>query len=383
VTFAWPLALVFLLTVPAVLGAYVVVMRRRRRQAITYSSLALLRTAIPSRSRWVRHLPVAALLACLGVLALASARPEITTNVPTEKTSVILALDESGSMCSTDLLPNRLSVAQKAALHYVDSEPSDTQIGLVLFSAFAELAVPPTRDHSLLDRALDNLSTAPGTAIGAAILQSLDAIAEVDPQVQPVARAVLGASATPSALGGPGGESGGATSSVGTAASKAGNHGYTPDVIVLLTDGANNRGITPLQAAPFAIARHVRIYTIGYGTTQPGPLSCTPQQQGGFGGGFGGGSFGGPSFSGGGFGGGFGGSPLVADLPPLREVSRLTGGASYTARDASQLTKVFANLPDRIATQKQHEEVTAEFVVAGALLALAALAASLRWGAHP
>ena len=381
-SFAWPFALVLLLTVPAVFAIYLVAMRRRRRQAITYSSLALLRAVIPRRSRWLRHLPVAALLACLGVLALASARPELTTEVPTQKTSIILALDESGSMCSTDVRPNRLAVAQKAALQFVNSQQGGTQIGLVLFNGFAELAVAPTRDRSALDHALDNLSTGPGTAIGSAILQSLDAIAEVDPQVQPVANAVLGASANPSAFGSPAGGSSGVAGSAPDIEPKPGAQGYVPDVVVLLTDGANNRGITPLQAVPYAVARRVRIYTIGYGTTNPGPLICTPQQQGGFEGGFGGG-FGGPGFGGGGFGGGFGGSPLVADLPPLRQVSQLTGGKSYTARDASQLTKVFANLPDHIAVQKERQEVTAWFVVVGALLALGALAASVRWGAKP
>ena len=253
---------------------------------------------------------MAALLAAIGVLAIASARPELTRDVPAQKTSIILALDESGSMCSTDLLPDRLAVAQRGALQFVNSEPSGTQIGLVLFNVFAELAVPPTTDRGALDHALDHLTTGPGTAIGAAILQSLDAIAQVDPQVKPVANSVLGAEATPSQLGGAS-VSGSSTSGTTGTAAKPGSEGYVPDIIVLLTDGANNRGITPLQAAPYAVARRVRIYTIGYGTTHPGPLECTPQQQGGFsggGGGFGGGGFGGGGFGGGGFGGGgFGG----------------------------------------------------------------------------
>ena len=95
-SFAWPLALLLVLAVPLVLGVYVAALRRRRRQAISYSSVALLRAAIPSRSRWLRHVPVAALLAAIAVLALASARPEITADVPAQKTSIILALDESG-----------------------------------------------------------------------------------------------------------------------------------------------------------------------------------------------------------------------------------------------------------------------------------------------
>ena len=167
-----------------------------------------------------------------------------------------------------------------------------------------------------------------------------------------------------------------------------------PDVIVLLTDGENNRGITPLQAAPYTVARRVRVYTIGYGTTHPGPLECTPQQQGGFGGagnfgfgggsgGYGGGGFGGSTFGGGGYGGNLGPQQLVADLPPLRELSEETGGLTYTARTSSELTKVFATLRKEIATQKEKEEVTADFALIGALFVLLAIGATIRWGAYP
>ena len=135
---------------------------------------------------------MAALLLGLGVLGFASARPEVTANVPTQKTTIILALDTSGSMCSTDLLPDRLAVAQQGALKFVNSQPAGMRMGLVVFNGFAELAVQPTTDRAVLTHTLENLTTGPGTAIGAAVLQSLDAIAEVDPQVQPVSSAVLG-----------------------------------------------------------------------------------------------------------------------------------------------------------------------------------------------
>jgi Ca-activated chloride channel family protein len=377
-SFTWPLALLLLLLVPGMLAAYLVALRRRRRQAITYSSVALLRAALPRGSRWRRHLPIAALLASLAVLGVASARPQITSDVPVGQTSIILAMDESGSMCSTDLLPDRLTVAQSAARAFVDSRPSATSIGLVEFSGFAELAVAPTRERSVLDRAIDNLVTAPGTAIGAAMLQSLDAISEFDPQVKPIGNSLAIAAAQPSLGGSPVGSTGAGTR---TAQPQPPNGGYVPDIVVLLTDGANNRGITPLQAVPYAVARRVRIYTIGFGTTHPGPLACTPKQQGGtgFGGGFGpGGGFGGGGFGGGGF-----RSPLVADLPPLREVSRLTGAESFTARNAKELSHVFAKLPRHVVVQKEHHEVTAAFALIGALLALIALAASSRWSAYP
>ncbi len=382
-SFTWPVGLLLLTAVPVVLGIYLLTMRRRRRQAVTYSSLALLRVAIPRRSRWRRHLPVSMLLASLGVLAVAAARPQLTSAVPISQTSIILALDESGSMCSTDVLPNRLSVAQSAARQFVDSQPKGTEMGLVEFSGFAELAVAPTRDRQALDHAIDNLSTSPGTAIGAAILKALDAIAQVDPKVQPVGDAAASAPIASSVGSGGFGGSGGAATGQAASRPKPGKGGYVPDVIVLLTDGANNRGITPLQAAPYAVARRVRIYTIGFGTTHPAPLRCTPQQEGGLDFGlYGGGGYGG-GFGGGGFGGGGFGSPLVADLPPLREVSRLTGGTSYSAKDASQLDRVFKSLPKHILVQKEHHEVSAEFAVIGALLALAAFGASIRWGPYP
>jgi Ca-activated chloride channel homolog len=382
VSFAWPAGLLLLLVVPLALGIYVLVQRRRRRQAVTYSSLALLRAALPRRSRWRRHLPIALLLTSLAVLAVASARPQVTYEVPLSQTTIILALDESGSMCSTDVFPDRLSAAEKGARQFVNSQPSGTRIGLVAFSGFAELAVAPTRDRTVLDRAIDNLSTNPGTAIGAAILQSLNAIAEVDPQVQPVGNAVLNAASALSAPSGGPGSVGAVTNGAGATGGPPGRHGYVPDVIVLLTDGANNRGITPLQAVPYAVARRVRIYTIGYGTTHPGPLRCTPQQGGFY---FTSGNFGGGGFGGGGA-SGFGGGatfPLIADLPPLQEVSRFTGAASYTARDESQLRKVFANLPKHIVVSKERHEVSAAFAAIGALLALAAFGAATRWSPRP
>jgi Ca-activated chloride channel homolog len=389
VSFIWPAALFLLLVAPLTFGAYLLAIRRRQRQAVTYSSLALLRAAVPRRSRWRRHVPIALLLGSLALLAVAAARPQFTSKVPLSQTTIILALDESGSMCSTDVYPDRLSAAEKAARQFVNSQPSGTRIGLVAFAGFAELAVPPTRDRNALDRAINDLNSNPGTAIGAAILQSLDAISEVDPKVPAVGNAVLSAAAAPSAPSGglgsvgaviPGAAGGGQNPAAPNPAEPKTGESYVPDVIVLLTDGQNNRGITPQQAAAYAVARRVRVYTIGYGTTHPGPLKCTAQQ-GGF---YLGGNFGSSSGGfGGGFGSGFGLSQLVADLPPLQQVSRLTGAESYTARNASELRKVFADLPKRIGVQTERHEVSADFAAIGALLALAALWASTRWSPQP
>ena len=128
-SFTWPAALLLGLAVPLVLGTYLLAARRRRRHAVTYSSLALLRKALPRRSRWRRHVPVALLLTSLAVLAVAAARPQLTSDVPVSKTTIILALDESGSMCLTDVLPNRLTVAQHAAREFVDAQPKGAANG--------------------------------------------------------------------------------------------------------------------------------------------------------------------------------------------------------------------------------------------------------------
>ncbi|MDP1806303.1 MAG: BatA domain-containing protein, partial [Acidimicrobiales bacterium] len=127
-TFEWPLALFVLLAVPLVLGVYLLAMRRRRKQAVNYSSVALLRSVLPRRARWRRHLPLGALLASLGMLGVASARPQMVQEVPTARTAIILALDVSLSMCATDIDPNRLTAAQKAARDFVDDLPSGTRL---------------------------------------------------------------------------------------------------------------------------------------------------------------------------------------------------------------------------------------------------------------
>jgi Ca-activated chloride channel family protein len=365
--FAWPFALLLLLAVPAALGAYLLSLSRRRKQAVSYSSVALLRSVIPRHSRWRRHLPVALLVASLGVLAVASARPQVSQDVPLARTSIILALDVSRSMCATDVDPNRLAAAQRATRAFVKDEVPGTRTGIIVFAGTAQLAVAPTRDHTALLRAIDGLSTANGTAIGAAILKSLDALSTVNQDVKPVGDILPGVPPPP-------------------ASSPPGRGGYVPDIVVLMTDGANNRGIPPLDAVPYAVERRVRVYTIGFGTTEPAPLVCTTAQLGGEEGGAFGGGFGGPGGGGGAF-GGFGAfrgrSPLRADLPTLQQVADRTGGQAYTAQDASQLQKVFAQLPRDVTVQKRRQEITVWFAVIGALLTAAAIGASIRWSPYP
>jgi Ca-activated chloride channel family protein len=360
-SFLWPWLLLLLLLLPLAVALYVWVLRRKRRYAVRYSSLLLIREALPKRANWRRHLPFALFLAGLAGLLLAMARPMAQVEVPLSRTTIMLALDISRSMCATDVSPNRLSVAQDAALAFVDDQVAGTQIGIVAFAGFAEIVVPPTKDKDLLREAIAGFTTSLGTAMGSATLKSIDAIAEINPAVEPsgLDLAAAGTEALPNAAA-----------------------AYQPDIIVLLTDGANTQGSDPLAAAQQAADRGLRVYTIGFGTTEPGRTVCTREQlggdvfSGGFGGGFGGGRFGG---------GGDGRVPryLLLDEPTLQAVADLTGGDYYRAESADQLLQVFLDLPTQIVLQKESLEISVIFAALGGLLATVAVGLSLLWNRFP
>lgn len=361
-----PYLLLGLLAVPLLLAAYLWQLRHRRPSAVRYSNIALVRAAAGPSRRWRRHVPIGIVLASLGVLAFASARPQVQTDVPVDNASVILALDVSGSMCATDVDPNRLTAAQAAVRTFIESQRDETKIGLVLFSGFAQLAVAPTTNHVDLFTTLDSVTTGRGTAIGAAILTSIDAISEIDPSVSPADREAAPA---------PDGSSLGPTPTPSRAptAPTGGKPATAPEIVILLTDGANTRGVTPEAAAVQGAARGVRIYPIGFGTTHPTQMVCSPDQVGAF--------DGSPVPRGdvGGGGGQGGGNFLIVDEAALRSVAATSGGEYFAATDADQLSRALTDLPKHVTVQKQDVDLSAGFTLAAALLLLAGLGLSIRW----
>ncbi|HEY0119941.1 MAG TPA: VWA domain-containing protein, partial [Cellulomonas sp.] len=327
--------------------------RRRRRDAVRVASLVVLRSAVPARSAWRHRVPTALLVAALAVLGVAAARPQAAVAVPENGTTIVLTLDMSASMCSTDVSPNRLTAAQAAATAFVKSQSGGTRIGLVAFSASATQLVAPTTDTGKLVGAIGTLKVSRGTAIGMGILTAIDSIASVDPGVAPTG-------GTPPAT-----------------------PVQQPDVIVVLTDGANTQGVDPVTAAQEAAARGLRVYTIGFGTDTPGPSACTADQlQAGAVGGFGRG--GGYAGNGGGYNGGYGGGrggagALELDEQTLSSVASTTGGAYVRAQDARQLTAVLNGLPSSLVVVHEEEELTAWFVAVAAVLVLAALGLAAAW----
>lgn len=378
-TLRWPIALLGLVIVPLLLFAYLLQRRRRRRGAVVFSSVALVRAAMPKRAGWKRHLPAALFLLGLTFLGVASARPQASAKIAVSRTTIILALDVSRSMCSTDVLPNRLSVAQQAARSFVEGQPKGTRIGIVEFAGFALVLVEPTTEREKLLAAIDGLTTARGTVIGSAILRSVDVIASINPAVAPVDSSVeSGAGDSFPGFDPATGEP--IESSPVLPVAPVPKEGYVSDIVVVLTDGTNTRGIAPVDAAKQAADRRVRVYTIGFGTSNPTDMVCTAAQLGGDA------LFDQPTFGAGGS-----GTPparairqlLVADEGTLQSVANLTGGKFYRAEDADQLRGVFDNLPKDVELQRRQVELSVGFLGVGAMLSLIAMVLSLRWNRTP
>lgn len=354
----WPWLLVLLALVPLAIVAYIWMLRRRRRFTVRYSSLSLVRAALPRYSSWRRHLPFALFMLALTSLIVAMGRPVAIASVPAGTTTIILAIDVSRSMCSTDVPPNRMVAAQEAALSFIRRQPPSTQIGIVAFAGFAAMLQAPTTDQEVLEDVIYSLIPERRTAVGSGILKALDAIAEVDPSVAP---SVL-------------------SPADGPAPTPVPNGAYAPAIIVVLTDGASNRGPLPQDAAQQAADRGVRVYTIGYGTANGGTMNCRAQygESDPFGGS---GMFMEPQW-GSGY-GGSGGFRRGIDEETLKEVADMTGGIYYSAESAEELHKVFEELPTSLIMRSEVTEISVAFAAIGAFFAILAIALSMLWNPLP
>jgi Ca-activated chloride channel homolog len=349
-TFLWPGLIAALILLPVLVGIYAWGQRRRQPVAARYPSLSLIRAAVPGSSRLRRHLPFALLALAIAALALALGRPSVVLSVPANGTTVILAMDVSGSMCSTDIEPTRLHVAQEAATRFVDRESTRSRVGIVAFSSFAAIIEPPTTDRQTLVDAIAGLNTGRRTAIGSAILASIDAIAETDPRVAPsMVDGRPGIAPVPVAPG-----------------------EYAPAIIVVLTDGESNSGPDPVVAARQAAERGLRVYTIGYGTEFGGRISSACRL-----------NLTGQEPQGGGSGGGGSQFRRGIDEETLIAVADITAGAYYPAASADELAQVFDTLPTSEITENEVVEVSVAFVGLGALLCSAALILARAWRPLP
>jgi Ca-activated chloride channel homolog len=342
-SFIWPDMLWLLLTVPALVVGYVLLVRRRKRAALRYASLDLVREALGPGQGWRRHLPPLLFLLALVSMLLAVARPRAVVTLPSHHDTVILAMDVSGSMRATDVLPNRLVAAQAAARAFVAEQPRRTRIGVVAFAGTAAVVQAPTSNREEILAAIDRFQVQRATAIGSAILVSLKIIfpdIEFDLRSSDP-RPDAGQRGAPLAFGGE-------PSRPPFQPVPPGSH--ESSVIILLTDGRTTTGPDPIESARMAAVRGVRVYTVGVGTKEGGTLSYE------------------------------GWSMRVSlDEDALKAIAATTHGEYYHAGTAADLMKVYQRLNARVVMERKDTEITAVFSAAALVFAVASALLSVLW----
>jgi Ca-activated chloride channel family protein len=255
--FLWPWMLYSIAIIPFLVAAYILILRRRKKFAVRYSSVSLIKDAAGRSPGWRRHIPPFIFLLAIASMLTGLARPFSVVTLPAQEGVVILAIDVSGSMRAQDISPSRIEAAKSAAVDFVGKQDPTTRVGVVAFSGNAALVQPPTVDHDSAVQAISRLTLGPRTGIGNGILASLDAIFEVlENNGDPPPTRAPGAP-NPSTRSGP------------TRTPTPVPPGYhIPALVVLLTDGQSNAGVLPIDAAQIAADRGVRVYTIGVGTPE-------------------------------------------------------------------------------------------------------------------
>jgi len=342
VSFLWPEALMLALLLPVLLAAYFWILDRQRKSALRYASLSMVREAMGTGARLRRHVPPALLFLALAALIVAMARPMATVTLPTQKQTIILALDASGSMGAKDVAPSRLVAMQNAAKQFVADASPQTKIGIVVFAATATLVQPPTNDREALIAAIDRIQLQRATATGSGLIVSL---ATLFPEAGfDVSAALFGRDAPRSA------PIGGERRDPKKDFRPVEPGSYNNAAVILLTDGQRTTGPDPIEVAKLAADRGVRVYTVGFGTTNGEVI------------GFEGWSF-----------------RVRLDEETLKTVALMTRGEYFYAGTANDLKKVYQALNSRLSLEKKETEVTAIVSGIAALLALVSGLLSLAW----
>ena len=317
--FLWPEALLALAVLPILALLYL------RRSLVDMPAIVAARP-----NRWRRHLPPALYAAALAMAVLATARPTALITLPSASRTIILVIDVSLSMRASDVQPSRIAAAQAAAREFVRDPPGDVKIGIVSFAGTAALIQQPTRDRDELVAAIDRLQLDRHTAIGSGIIVALAALYPKEgidvESFAPGARARRH-DARPLAPG-----------SNANAA------------IIMLTDGRRTIGPDPLEAARLAADHGVRVYTVGFGNAQGGPVA-----------------FEGYSIY------------MMFDEETLKAIAQLTNAEYFNATSGAELKKIYDSLTTKFALAREETELTAFFAAAAAALLILAAGLSAAW----
>lgn len=341
-TFLWPQFLWLLLTLPLLVAVYIWLLRRKKKMALRYASLSIVREAMGAGQSVRRHFPPLLFLLAMAAMLLAAARPFAVVTLPSQQETIILAMDVSGSMRATDVQPNRLVASQNAAKAFLADLPRSVRVGIVAFAGTASVVQSPTLSREDLVAAIDKFQLQRATAIGNAIVVSL---AELFPDA-----GIDLASLTY-----------GRNRSNGIAIDQAPKEpkkdftpvapgSYTSAAIILLTDGQRTTGVDSLEAAKMAADRGVRIYTVGIGTVDGETI-------------------------------GFEGWSMRVrlDEATLKAIATQTQAEYFYAGTAADLKKVYETLSSRLTVEKKETEISGLLALVASVLALFSASLSLLW----
>ncbi len=339
--FLWPEFLWMMAALPLLVLVYVWLMRRKKKMALRYASLSIVKEAMGAGQALRRHIPPALFLLALAAMLLATTRPVAVVTLPSNQQTIILAMDVSGSMRATDVQPNRLVAAQNAAKSFINELPRHVKVGIVAFAGSAQVAQLPTVNREDLVTAIDRFQLQRATATGNAIVISLatlfpDAGIALESmqsgRERPRGFAIDGEKKekkefTPVAPG-----------------------SFTSAAIIMLTDGQRTTGVDPLEAAKMAADRGIRVYTVGIGTVDGETI-------------------------------GFEGWSMRVrlDEETLKAIANKTSAEYFYAGTAVDLKKVYETLSSRLTVEKKETEISALFAMAAAALAVLSAGLSLLW----
>ena len=341
-TFLWPEMLWLLLIVPALVAAYVFLLRRKRQNALRYAGLSMVKEAMGPGQRFRRHVPALLFLVALIAMIVAIARPAALVTLPSQHLTIILAMDVSGSMRATDVEPNRISAAQAAAKAFVAEQPSNVRIGVVSFAGTASVVQAPTHNRQDVLAAIDRFQLQRATAIGSGIIVSL---ATIFPEAGIDVSSLLYGRDAPRGV-----PLDQARKAEKPAFKPVPPGSYTSAAIILLTDGQRTTGPSSIEAAQMAADRGVRVFTVGIGTT-------------------GGETIGFEGWS----------MRVRLDEGTLKAIANITRGEYFYAGTAADLKKVYESLNARFVLEKKDMEISALFSAAAAVAALVSALLSLLW----
>lgn len=344
----------FLAAVPVLLAAYVLVLRYKTKVALRYASLDLVKRASGPGNRIRRHIPPALFLVGLTFLLLAFARPAALVTLPSQRETIILAMDISGSMRASDVAPKRITAAQVAAREFISEQPPGARIGLVAFSTSAMEMQAPTANREDLLAAVDRLEPQRFTAVGSGLLVALKSIfpdADIDlggGYRGDVGRGDMGRNSRGSLGGAPLGQAKEAKADAPPLPVAPGS--YRNAIIILMSDGSTNTGADPLEAARMAANRGVRVFTVGFGTEGGGVVEFEGRTM-----------------------------QVRLDEETLKQVADITRGAYFRAGTGTELKEIYKTLTTKLVMEKQKTEVTALFAGAAVVFTVLAALLSMLW----